>query len=353
MSDIATNLGLHSSTVSLALRNDRRISEPTRKKVWTEAKRINYRANPLVSALMSHRARHSPPPFHMELAFVCATNSKTEWLEQSEAYHRMLNGATERATDLGYGLTLYPRESSRINARRFSDILAARNVHGILIAPMHRSDVRMDIDWDRFSVIELGYTLRKPTFHRIVHDYFHSMLLALKEIRKRGFKRIGLVLRQIGDEKVHHLWRAAYIDVRESIQPRNRLKPLIRPDISVPVFEEWLRREKPEVLVCIDFKGIMKLLKSLRIEVPNDLSVVSLGCYTPADPMAGIYQDYELMGASAINQLISMVNRNEKGIPQRNLSTQVGGVWHDGPTLGNKGVVSVTVPQTFPQNAKE
>ncbi len=336
MRDIADALGIHSSTVSLALKDDPRITKQTKEKVLAEAKRQQYTANPLVSALMSHRAMRTPPPYRMEFAFVCATESKEEWLATSTAYHNMLRGATDRAIELGYKLNLYPRQNSKLSTQRFSNILKARNIHGIIIAPMHNSDTRISINWDQFSVIELGYTLQEPVFHRVVHDYFHSMITVMKEVKARGFKRIGLILNENVDTKVHHLWKAAYIEEQSRSPEADRITPLIHAKIDAELFHTWFIEKKPDVVVCIDFNGTMKLAQSIGLEVPRDVSVVSLGCYTPTDPSAGIYQDYELMGSSAVDQLISLVLRNDRNIPKRNLSIQVGGIWVDGPSLGDK-----------------
>lgn len=330
MKDIAHALGIHQSTVSLALREDPRISPETRKRVEAEAKRQGYQANPLVSSLMTYRSRRQPPPYRMELAFVCATDSQQEWLKISEAYRRMLSGARERAQALGYALNLYPRRQAELSAERFSKILNARNIHGILIAPMPFSNVQMEVQWERFSVVELGYTLINPDFHKVVHDYFHSMRLLLKEIRTLGHQRIGLLLPEIADEKVHHLWRVAYIDEQELLPVRKRIKPLIRGEITARDFKNWLSKHTPDAIITINVNLAKQLLGEIKLSASHTPALFSLGCYHQDDNMPGIYQDYEAMGATAVEQLIGMVLRAEHGIPARSVRTQVGGLWVPG-----------------------
>jgi DNA-binding LacI/PurR family transcriptional regulator len=53
MAKIAQRLGVASSTISRALRNDLRISIELRKRVSSVADEIGYQPNPLVSALMA------------------------------------------------------------------------------------------------------------------------------------------------------------------------------------------------------------------------------------------------------------------------------------------------------------
>ena len=57
MAEIAQRLGVASSTISRALRNDPRISFDLRKRVRTLADELGYQPNPLVSALMAIRRR--------------------------------------------------------------------------------------------------------------------------------------------------------------------------------------------------------------------------------------------------------------------------------------------------------
>lgn len=330
MKDVATALGLHPSTVSLALRQDPRIPPTTRQRVMETAQRLGYRSNPLVSSLMTYRSRRQPLPYRMELAFVCATETQEAWLKMSEAYRRMWDGARTRAEQLGYALNCYPRRSRGFSAKRFSGILAARNIHGVLIAPMPFSDIRLEVEWERFSVVELGYTLIDPDFHKVVHDYFHGMRLLLRKIRALGHKRVGLILPQHADEKVHHLWRAAYLDEQALLPRGQRLAAFIRPDITQADFREWIYQHKPDALITVQVDLVHQRLKQIGSFSADNPRVFSLGCYHEDDINPGIYQDYESMGAIAVEQLIGMVMRAERGVPTRSIRTQVSGIWVPG-----------------------
>lgn len=333
MKDIARLAGVHDSTVSLALRGDPRVSEETRQLVRAAAEKLGYRPNPLVSALMSFRARRRKPAYQMELAFLAATETKEQWLRISEAYRRMWQGAKTRAEERGYLLNLYPRNAAQMSLARFAGVLRNRNVHGVVVAPMPTASSQLDVDWTDLSVVELGFTLAKPGFHRVVHDYFHAMLMALRTARSLGYRRVGLLLGSRADEKVHHLWRAAFIDEQIDAPAENRVKPLILPEITGAEMKAWLKQEKPDAIVTIETKIAVSVLKELKVAVPKDVGLVSLGCYSENEPIAGIYQAYEEMGATAVDQLVALVQRGERGIPKRTYSTLVGGVWVDGDSL--------------------
>lgn len=55
MRDIAAELGITAAAVSMALRQDPRISAATRERVRAVAERLGYRPDPLVSVLMAQR----------------------------------------------------------------------------------------------------------------------------------------------------------------------------------------------------------------------------------------------------------------------------------------------------------
>lgn len=332
--DIAKLVNLHHSTVSLALRHDTRLTEATRLRVHAAAEKLGYRPNPLVSALMSYRARRCAPAYKMELAFLSATETRDEWLKGSSGYQRMWKGALRQADLHGYSLRLYARSASTTSASGFARMLAARNVRGVLIAPLPDSSNVIEIDWSGLSVVELGFTLKQPNFHRVVHDYFHAMRIALLRMRELGYQRIGLVLRSAIDEKVHSLWRMAFIDDYGQLPLRQRVKPLLLPTLDSDVLKAWVARQKPEAILTIEPDGLIAELHKLGLRVPHDIGVASLGCYQDSDsPTAGIYQAYESMGEVAVNLLVNMVQRGDCGVPGRTISTLIGGGWVDGPTL--------------------
>ena len=269
----------------------------------------------------------------MELAFFAATETSEQWLRRSEAYRRMWQGAKERAQERGYLLNLYPRRAEELSRSRFANILRSRNIHGGIVAPMPTSSITLDIDWTELSVIELGFTLMAPNFHRVVHDYFHAMLMALARARGFGYQRIGLILGTRSDEKVHHLWRAAYMDEQNRHPHKMRVRPLIVSEITANGLSQWLDREKPDAIISIETRPIIDALHVLKLKIPDDIGMVNLGCYDMTGNYAGIYQAYEEMGATAVDQLIAMLQRGERGIPERANSTLVGGVWVDGKSL--------------------
>lgn len=60
MEDVARAAGVHQTTVSRALRNDRRLPEQTRQRIRKLAERLGYRPHPLLTALGVNLRRGRP-----------------------------------------------------------------------------------------------------------------------------------------------------------------------------------------------------------------------------------------------------------------------------------------------------
>lgn len=127
--DVARAMGLHRTTISLALRNHPRIPESTRARVRQMVQQMGYRPHPMVSALMSYRANHRKPTWRGTLGMITMDKEAQEW-QTSPAYAKMFEGAKKRAYALGYDLQLFWVGAESFSVRRFNTMLRTRNVPG-------------------------------------------------------------------------------------------------------------------------------------------------------------------------------------------------------------------------------
>src|SRR5438045_673838 len=103
LQDIADRAGVSKATVSLALRNHASIPLATRERIQQFAREMDYRPNPLVSALMSfHRATHVGRPTHLTLAMIVNFPRSSDW--KTYLSDDLLASAEARAEQLGYHL---------------------------------------------------------------------------------------------------------------------------------------------------------------------------------------------------------------------------------------------------------
>ena len=59
MKDVALKIGVHTTTVSLALRNSPQLPLATRERIQTVARKMGYRQDPMLTALVAYRANVS------------------------------------------------------------------------------------------------------------------------------------------------------------------------------------------------------------------------------------------------------------------------------------------------------
>jgi hypothetical protein len=67
--------------------------------------------------------------------------------------------------------------------------------------------------------------------------------------------------------------------------------------------------------------------------VPRDIGLASLACPEMNHVCSGIWQNGRLLGATAIDSIISMLEHNERGLPVQTRVVMVEGVWNNGQTL--------------------
>jgi len=48
---------------------------------------------------------------------------------------------------------------------------------------------------------------------------------------------------------------------------------------------------------------------------------------------SGVYQNGELVGATAVDTLVGMMERYERGLPEQATTLMVEGIWNEGRTL--------------------
>src|ERR1700674_4581679 len=102
MAEIAQRLGVASSTISRALRNDPRISMELRKRVRGVADELGYQPNPLVSALMANRRRRGSGGAVDVIALVTNYGGRNDWRRKGVCAGEN-EGIQRRARGVGVG----------------------------------------------------------------------------------------------------------------------------------------------------------------------------------------------------------------------------------------------------------
>lgn len=331
METIARRLKVSKVTVSNAMRGGGRVSDETRARVLKLAAELGYRPNPLVTALMSGLRRRRSGR-RCTLAFLNFFPGREDWREHP-TFIQFYEGARRRSDTLGYRIELHWQGEVGGNNKRLGNILYARGIPGVVLAPLPDNALKIDLDFTRFATVAIGHTFRDFNPHRVSNNQFHSIRLAMEKLVALGYRRIGLVVPKMDDERVENAWVAGFI----AAQLHHGL-PAIAPWKN-DAFDKasvvaWTLRQKVDAIVSTN-RHVMLWLENAGVRIPGEIGFLHLDWSPEKGVMAGIDQCSAHIGEAAVDLLVEQLNNNEAGIPARAKTVLIDGVWHDGPTVAD------------------
>ncbi len=331
--DIAEALGVSKMTVSYSLRNDPRISETTRIRVQRKAEEMGYEPDPLLSALSSYRHGNQNKKQKAALAWINFHRHPEKQREQ-EVFNRYWKGANEAAGRLGFQLEEF--RLSELSLHRMHSIFRARGIRGILLTPTPTdeepsADELITFPWKDYAIVRFGESLRSLKVNFVSSAQVSNAILAFEELQKKGYERIGFA----GQYLRHRLFSAGYLWAQQALPKSRQLKPLFLPDEDseqrLDILVGWLQKQKPDALIC-SAPNLFQTLKKLGYRIPEDLGLASMSRHD--NPInAGIDQNPEEIGRTAIQALASQINENSYGLPATPKEILVEGKWVDGSML--------------------
>ncbi|MBI2497319.1 MAG: LacI family DNA-binding transcriptional regulator [Opitutae bacterium] len=336
MKDVAIAAGVARSTVSLALRNDRSIPATTRGRIYAAAEKLGYKTNPLISALMASIHARRVSRKHTVLAYVTTDPQFAPW-RSFRIFIEMQEGAKQRAAELGYQLEEFPLRAPGMTPRRYVQMLRARGILGLLVAPLPHGERTIELDFKDFAVVGIDMSVASPLIERVSNDHFQSALLAVQKCRELGYRRIGFVMSRHVSERLESRWLAGCMLAESSIPPRQRVRTLMpeTTDDIVGALPGWYARENPDVIV------MSELNPRGHYHIPPKVGMVSLSLEEPIGTITGIFQDNRRMGAIAIEHLVARLERCEFGPEVRARLHLLAGQWVPGRTAPGPGRMPV------------
>ena len=218
MKTIAAQAGVTQATVSMSLANNPRIPPATRERIQAIARQLGYHPNPYVSTLMRIRRQGKPLKDKPALALVCGHRSPDGWRNNpAPTIRQMREGAIERATYRGYRAQEFWLHRDDMSNERFSEMLHARGIQGLLIGPMAEGEPPPALRWEYFAAVCLSVPLPSLTITTVCNDHYFSSLQAVRECHRRGYRRPGLVLRKAHQNRFQGRWEAGFGIAREML----------------------------------------------------------------------------------------------------------------------------------------
>jgi len=321
---IADAEGVSRMTVSRAMRNDPGISTETRERILKRAATLGYRPDPLVSALMMRLRKIQPYPDAPVMAYLTTYQHNTGF--GSFAYLRQhLEGARARAAALGFRLDEFNLPELEITAKKLGQVLRARGVRGLIVAPLPKAG-RMSMDFKPFAAAALGTSLLSPDLHRVLTNPVRNMALALRELRSLGLRRIGLVLDERGDRRAEHIMSARMVLYNSRMQAKERVPPLILPEVEKEPVLQWVDQYQPEALLCFAYQ----IGHWLRTRGGFQPRIINMNWSAKDGSDYGIDQQPDLVGSAGVDLVVEQLYTNQYGVPENAKTIMLSGRWVTG-----------------------
>lgn len=327
---VAERAGVHYTTVSLALRNSPRLLQETRTKIQELAREMGYQPDPMLAALNAYRLAKGTPHYKATFAWINNWPVREQLLGNRE-FNEYYQGASSRARELGYTVEEFWLHEKGMTPAKLHRILKARNIQGLLVAPQPFSHVNPEIDFDRFSAVTFGYSMQPSVLHVITNHHFHTLSLALTKIYELGYRKVALAASSDWDRKVGHSWLAGLQVARWKYPSMKLFAPFLTKKRPESTIRDWIVETGADVIVS--FTKVIHQIRELGYAIPEDIGFVSLNLSLDDMTVSGMYQNDLLIGKKAVDVLVGMLHRGERGIPETAVSTLVEGVWRDGTTV--------------------
>ena len=332
--DIAHVAGVSKSAVSYALKNSAEVSKATRNRVLKVARRLGYSPDASLSSWMQVMRKAKTQDL-LPIAWLNSKPDPTAWrkLKYLSPY---LEGAKARALELGYRIEEIWTHAPGMTMRRVSQIIQQRGIEGVIVS---QPAIHVRLNWSHISGVSIDGSLLAPGLHRVMMDNAGNLGLALKALRRAGYRRIGICLDDDVDRFSNRTCRAAATYHHVTTQKPHRIPPLFYPwriDEPREIWDDqiisWIRRFEPEVIVGLDNR-LRRWVEKAGFRVPQDIGIVHLALDDDASAWAGVYANKRLIGRAAVEWVVSLIQNRQFGLPEVAFNTLVGGSWRPGDTL--------------------
>ena len=331
---MAAQLGVSHTTVSLALREHPSIPPTTRDRIKEHAQKVGYRPDPMLASLVAYRQRNrSEQSFKGALAWLTNYSTHDGWRKVGPVGY--FTGAMRRADELGYRLDEIWLNEPGMDAKRMRQVLIARNIRGLLFPPQPVPGTKIALNIDGFAAVKFGYTLASYQLPVVMNHQFRNMMFLIEQLTRIGYRRIGLAMPVINDERVHHnyaggFWAGTHFS--GLVESSSRFLPK---SMDNTAFWRWFDKHRPDVIIGeAGYAGTMlEYLREGGVDVPREVGVAVVNIPYGNTYFGGIDENHELIGASAVNLVAGMLHNNETGESTNPRHVLIDGSWRLGKSL--------------------
>ena len=308
--DVAKACGVHPSTICLALKNSPSIPLPTRLRVQAVAEELGYRPNVAARNLALLRGEKQAGG-SLPIAWINQEWQRNHWRTDAEA-RMYFDSARRRAEELGYHLEeIWAREPG-MTAARLVQIVNARGIEGVIFPVHHSFEFSLlSPGWGEFALVGMNDHRLAEWVDVVCPDHYRNAETILREVRRLGLGRAGLVLSTRSNAASNGLIHGSFLRYQAEVSPEDRVPGCFLPDEGADrdaTFDEWLLTYRPNVVVCAD----AALAERAR---RRGCGALWLGLASSAHPFdGGVDESASEVAAAAVDCVVEKMRRFEKGV---------------------------------------
>jgi LacI family transcriptional regulator len=333
--DVAKAAGVSKTTAGYALQNHPEVNKATRQRILRIAARLGYAPDARVASWMA-TVRKAREKDLLPLVWL-NTNLDPEAFRKYKFLSPYLEGCRERAFQLGYRIEEVWACHPAVPMERVARSLYQRGIEGVILTH-YVSHFRLK--WDHLAAVCLEGSLRAPRLHRVMTDFTFNLNLALKMLKRFGYRRIGLCLEVGIDRQTDHAIHDTIHRFLEENPKTHRVPPLFYMWKGGPKREQeckaeaisWMKAWRPDVVLGHS-NHLVEWVKEAGFRVPRDMGVVHLATDDDVRDWAGICSYRHTTGAAAAELVISLIRNRQFGVPKVAMKTLIPGSWSPGRTL--------------------
>ncbi len=129
---------------------------------------------------------------------------------------------------------------------------------------------RLNLPWEQLTAVTFGHGIVAPKLNRVSCDHMAAMVLAIRMLRRHGYRRIGLAIPLAHDVRVRHSYSAAYC----SEQQRQRISGEIpiffsRESPEKTALRRWVKQYKPDAVLTVGYGWVPEWFEQNRGSLPR------------------------------------------------------------------------------------
>lgn len=327
--EVAASAKVSLAAASFALNGTGSVSEACRKRVVAAAVRLGYQPDMRVAEIMRRIRRDQHSAYRETVAILDMWPSRGGW-QEPVANQQYRTGIYQRAHQLGYELEEHWFGEAGLTPKRVEHIIRARGIRAVIVPPVINPDAGRLFNWNAFAAVTIGPSLDIP-IHRVCNHRFRTVRTAIENLTALGYRRLGFVMAHHPLPIVEDFWCSGFISHQANLKRAETVPLLLHDPVSFREVGRWYRKHRPDAVIIHDTNQLDALVEA-GLEPGRNAAVAYLNWTPSVTQLAGVDQQAELMGATAVDCLMGQLLRHEVGLPRAPQEIMIESVWRPGPS---------------------